>query len=85
VLAQRVGLLQSPQHHRAHHSGTKDSHYCVMTGLLNPLLERCRFWRALEWLLARFGLEKRDDDALLAEMLHKDPDFLDRPDRLPGT
>jgi ubiquitin-conjugating enzyme E2 variant len=79
TLAQRVGLTQSPRHHQEHHAGGKNSNYCVMTGFLNPILDGCRFWRGLEWVLGRFGLRRRDDDALLAEVLRQEPDFLERP------
>ena len=57
---QRLRLLQTPREHGRHHSGDKDSHYCTLTNLLNPVLERLRFWRRLESLLERaFGLRKR--------------------------
>ena len=45
---QRLGLLQSPAHHAAHHKGEKNSRYCVVTTLLNPLLDAAGFWRGLE-------------------------------------
>jgi ubiquitin-conjugating enzyme E2 variant len=45
---QRAHLLQSPRHHGRHHAGRKDSHYCVVTSFLNPLLEEVDFWRRLE-------------------------------------
>jgi plasmanylethanolamine desaturase len=48
---QRLHLLQSSRHHLQHHRGTKDSHYCVITEMLNPLLDRLGFWRKLEKLL----------------------------------
>ncbi len=51
---QRLYLLQSPRHHAQHHRGTKDSHYCVITELLNPLLDRVGWWRMLERLLTPF-------------------------------
>ena len=79
TLAQRAGVLQSSRHHRRHHAGDKNSNYCVMTGLLNPILDGCRVWRGLEWLLSRLGLQRRDDEALLAEVLRRDPGFLDQP------
>lgn len=50
---QRLHLLQSPRHHGRHHSGSKDSHYCVVTNFLNPLLEEVSFWRKLEKLVTR--------------------------------
>ena len=61
----------------------KDSHYCVLTNFLNPVLDASRFWRGLEWLLRRAGIEKRSDDLMLAEVLRQEPDFLDRP--IPGA
>lgn len=45
---QRIGLFQSVRHHARHHSGARNSHYCTTTNWLNPLLDRTRFWRALE-------------------------------------
>ena len=50
-LLQRLYLLQSPRHHAWHHRGAKNSHYCVITELLNPVLDRLGWWRLLEkWL-----------------------------------
>jgi ubiquitin-conjugating enzyme E2 variant len=49
---QRLHLLQSSRHHAGHHRGTKDTHYCVITNLLNPVLDRVGWWRMLERLLA---------------------------------
>ena len=57
-LLQALGLLQSAKHHARHHQGAKDTHYCVITPFLNPLLDRSRFWHRLEQLvtpLARPG------------------------------
>jgi ubiquitin-conjugating enzyme E2 variant len=77
---QRLRLVQSPRHHHGHHVDRKDACYCVLTDFLNPVLDRCRFWRALEFLMLKaFGLRKRDDDALLALVLAEDPEFLTRP------
>ena len=75
-LAQRARLIQSPSHHLRHHVEGRDSHYCVLTNWLNPILDHCRFWRGLEWLLALVGLEKRSDEAMLASVLLTEPDFL---------
>jgi len=83
ALAQRLWVLQSPSHHHQHHVEGKDSHYCVLTNFLNPVLDTSRFWRGLEWLLRRAGIEKRSDDLMLAEVLRQEPDFLDRP--IPGA
>lgn len=78
VAMQRIGLAQSPRQHNRHHLGKKDTCYCVLTGVLNPILDACRFWRALEFLVfTLFRIKKRDDDALLALVLVEDPGFLD--------
>jgi plasmanylethanolamine desaturase len=50
---QRTHLLQSPRHHGKHHGGKKDSHYCVVTNFLNPLLEEVSFWRRMERVVTR--------------------------------
>jgi len=60
----RLHLLQSPRHHAQHHRGAKNSHYCVITEALNPLLDRLGRWRALEKLLAPvLGLPRSQRDA----------------------
>ena len=59
---QRLRLLQPPRHHAAHHRGSKNTCYCVVTEALNPLLDRARFWRALERVLVPvFGAPWRQD------------------------
>jgi ubiquitin-conjugating enzyme E2 variant len=50
---QSIGLFQSPKHHAQHHIDPFESKYCVMTDLLNPLLDRLDFWRRLEWIVER--------------------------------
>jgi plasmanylethanolamine desaturase len=61
-LLQRLHLLQSASHHAIHHVGDKNSHYCVITNLVNPILDGARFWRGLERLLVPvFGAPRRED------------------------
>lgn len=50
---QKYHLLQTCRHHAKHHTGEKNTHYCVITNLLNPVLERLNFWRHLENIIAR--------------------------------
>ena len=45
---QKTGLLQSFQHHAQHHRKGKDTHYCVMTNYLNPVLEKIAFYPRVE-------------------------------------
>jgi ubiquitin-conjugating enzyme E2 variant len=66
---QRLHLLQSTRHHSLHHQGKRNSHYCVITNFLNPMLEELRLWSRLERLIQRVsGIHRRDDEAELAKM-----------------
>lgn len=59
---QKLGLMQSFQHHARHHRNRKDCYYCVMTNYVNPVLEAMRFFRILEWALHRYvGISPRVD------------------------
>ena len=58
----RGGLVQSPRQHARHHSGAKNEAYCVITPFANALLDRIRFWRALERCIVPFtGAPRRKD------------------------
>jgi len=63
TLLQKTGLIQSHRHHSAHHRKGKDSHYCVITNHVNPVLERVQFFqtieRAIKWITGR--LPRLDD------------------------
>lgn len=53
---QKTGLLQSTKHHAMHHKHPNNCNYCVITNLLNPILEKIRFWNVLEMLVEKvFG------------------------------
>lgn len=54
---QEAGVFCSPRQHAHHHKSPHRIRYCVMTNLLNPILDAFLFWDALEWLLARFGMK----------------------------
>ena len=55
---QRAGLFQSTTHHTYHHSGNSDSHYCLLTDHVNPILEAVGFWPRLDWLFSSLGIKK---------------------------
>jgi hypothetical protein len=50
---QRWSLILSPRHHDIHHAAPHDKHYCITVGWLNPILNRARFFRLAEALIAR--------------------------------
>lgn len=51
---QKFYLLQSTRHHALHHRQPNNVHYCTVTNFLNPILDNLRFWRGLEFLVAKF-------------------------------
>jgi len=55
---QKLGLFQSTQHHTFHHEEGSDSHYCLLTDHVNPLLETIGLWRGLDKVLSRLGVRK---------------------------
>jgi hypothetical protein len=62
---QRIHVLQTTHHHALHHTDPKNSHYCTMTNVLNPVLDGIRFWDGVEWLLTNtVGLQRRADTSV---------------------
>lgn len=47
---QRFGLLQSGKHHNLHHSSPFEVRYCILTNYLNPILDKIKIFRFLEWI-----------------------------------
>ena len=70
-LAQRCGLLLSPDHHLRHHRGAHDSHYCLINGLADRTLGEWGFFRGLERIItAVTGARPRaEDHAALARLV----------------
>jgi hypothetical protein len=59
---QAIYVIQNSRHHWIHHGGGRNEHYCVITPFLNPVLDRLRFWRALERIFVPiFGAPRRTD------------------------
>lgn len=46
-----TGLIQAHKQHSMHHKPPHKKYYCVMTSLVNAVLEPIGFWRKLEWLV----------------------------------
>jgi len=65
TVLQKTGLIQSHRHHAAHHRKGKDTHFCVLTNHVNPVLERVRFFQTLETLVTRLtGVRPRPDPSV---------------------
>ena len=59
-------LIQSRRQHGHHHGGDRNTHYCTLTEWVNPILEKIKFWRALEWCIERAtGVSPRVDPDVL--------------------
>ena len=62
---QDIRILQTSRHHALHHTDPKNSHYCTITNVLNPVLDTIRFWDGLELLLAKtIGLKRQPDSSV---------------------
>ena len=59
---QRRRLVLAPLVHELHHRAGHDGSYCVTMGWLNPLLDKVRFFRACERLVAALGLPRAADE-----------------------
>lgn len=44
-------VIQDPNHHSKHHTGLHNTSYCILTPLLNPILDFLTFWRGLEYFV----------------------------------
>jgi plasmanylethanolamine desaturase len=59
---QDIRVLQTPRQHALHHTDPKNTYYCPITNVLNPVLEWLRFWDRAEWLIERAtGIAHRHD------------------------
>lgn len=64
-LMQWTGLFISHEHHDSHHRSMNKLipkhlsgyRFCPMTDLVNPVLDKIKFWYILEWVLSRFGFD----------------------------
>lgn len=65
TLVQKTGFMQSHKHHAQHHRKGKDTHYCVMTNHMNPVLERVQFFQTIEKVIKwTTGATPRLDDSV---------------------
>ncbi|HVE82542.1 MAG TPA: fatty acid desaturase CarF family protein [Myxococcales bacterium] len=79
-LLQRAHLLVTPQYHGLHHRANHDTHYCVVNGWANPLLDRVGFWRWLEGVVkALTGAVPRKNDHEWFARFDQDHSFMTNP------
>lgn len=62
-LLQDMCIVQTKLHHAKHHLSPYSTRYCVITNLLNPILEIIYFWRFLELLLYKIIKPQRGSDS----------------------
>lgn len=62
---QKIKLLQTQRHHAKHHRMDKNTHYCSITNVLNPVLDELEVWTSLENALNKTcGLTRRKDPTI---------------------
>ena len=67
-----TGLIQIQKQHSLHHKQPHNQYYCVMTSLLNAVLERVNFWRKLEWVVqATTGIAPKRENRRDSKSLKK--------------
>jgi ubiquitin-conjugating enzyme E2 variant len=59
---QDIRVLQTPRHHALHHTDPKNTYYCPITNIVNPILEVVGFWGRAEAFIEFFtGITHRHD------------------------
>ena len=73
---QWCGIIMTRGHHRLHHQGAHDSHYCAVSNHTNIVLEYINFWRNLEFFIWRLtGINPRHTSDI--DVVHKCINVLD--------
>ena len=58
-------ILQTPRQHAVHHTDPKNTYYCPITNIVNPILEHLHFWQGLEAIIERVtGVKHREDTSV---------------------
>lgn len=55
---QKHKVILNPEHHNIHHTRPFSNNYCITHGLNNPFLEKIHFFRKIENMLAKLGINK---------------------------
>jgi ubiquitin-conjugating enzyme E2 variant len=65
-------------HHQIHHSHPYDTHYCITTGWLNPLLLKLNFWKGLEFVGTKVLRQRMFTETTPWEQVPGSPAFEER-------
>ena len=70
TILQKLRLIQMPSHHLKHHRLNKDTHYCILTNFLNPILDTVKLWRGMEQIIFKITkVSPRNDKEAFREIL----------------
>jgi len=58
AILQDTGFILSRKEHGLHHSAPYEGHYCILTGVCNPVLDKTKFFRWLEKVVYMLTGEK---------------------------
>lgn len=58
-MLQEMAIVTTPQHHKRHHRPPYDRAFCVLTNVVNPVADRLRLWRGLEWCGSIVGVHPK--------------------------
>lgn len=58
-ILQETCLVITPKAHAVHHKAPHMEAYCTLGNVVNPVLDRTRFWRGLEWCVGLTGIKPR--------------------------
>lgn len=60
-IMQSIGVLCSVKGHLLHHHKPYDTSFCVMSGILNPILNTIKFWQFIEYSLSLIKIRTNKD------------------------
>lgn len=70
LLLQDFRIILPAEDHNKHHKLPRRSNYCIMSGLMNPVLDRTYFWKGIEKALSKVGVYPTAEEALREEIIN---------------
>lgn len=71
---QNMGIILSKKEHGLHHTSPFEGHYCILTGICNPWLDRINFFRYMESIVFKLTGNKANtwkEDPAVEELSRK--------------